>query len=73
MEEIYSWYSGGLVGLIILILDLIAIFEVLQTGRRPIFNKLLWILFILVFPVFGLIVYLLFSNRYEYGNYEAIV
>jgi len=54
-----SWYGpgfGGAAALIILILDIIAIVEVLQSGR-PMTEKLLWILFILFFPLISLIVY----------------
>jgi hypothetical protein len=47
---------GGLLGLVILILDIIAIVEILNSGR-PAGNKLLWILLILFFPVIGLIIY----------------
>jgi len=50
---------GGIVGLIILILDIIAIVEVLRSGK-PMVEKLLWILFILIFPIIGLLVYFFF-------------
>jgi putative effector of murein hydrolase LrgA (UPF0299 family) len=49
---------GGIVGLIILILDIIAAVEILRSGK-PMVEKLLWILFILFCPIIGLIVYLL--------------
>ncbi|CAF0839213.1 unnamed protein product [Rotaria sordida] len=48
---------GGIIGLIILILDLIAIFELLTSGGRGILSKLIWILIILFFPIGGLILY----------------
>jgi hypothetical protein len=50
-------YSGGLVGLIILILDLIVIFEVMSSTRQ-ISGKLGWSLLVFFFPVVGLILYL---------------
>ncbi|UJR27597.1 hypothetical protein I4U23_008878 [Adineta vaga] len=49
---------GGIIGLIILILDIIAAVEILRSGK-PLVEKLLWILFILFFPIIGLVVYLL--------------
>ncbi|KAF8948986.1 hypothetical protein BGZ52_006316 [Haplosporangium bisporale] len=65
-------YSGGFLGLVILILDLIAVFEVLNSNRT-VSSKLLWSLLIFLFPVFGLIIYFLFANREEHnGGYESI-
>ncbi|CAG8604014.1 881_t:CDS:2 [Cetraspora pellucida] len=55
-DTFYSPVWGGLLGLIILILDIIAIFEVLQSGRSML-SKLLWILLIFFFPIVGLIIY----------------
>ncbi|CAF1303830.1 unnamed protein product [Adineta steineri] len=49
---------GGVVGLIILILDIIAAVEILRSGKSMV-EKLLWILFIVFCPIIGLIVYLL--------------
>jgi Phospholipase_D-nuclease N-terminal len=49
---------GGLLGLIILALDVWAIVTILQ-GRGPTGNKVLWIVLILVLPVIGLIIWLL--------------
>jgi len=48
---------GGVLGLIILILDLIAIFELLRTSGRGVCSKLIWILIIIFFPIGGLILY----------------
>jgi len=51
------WGSGaGILGFIILILDIIAIVEVLG-GHAGMLSKLCWILFILFFPIIGLIFY----------------
>ena len=49
---------GGLLGLIILALDVWAIVTILQ-GRGSTGNKVLWIVLILVLPVIGLIIWLL--------------
>lgn len=48
---------GGVLGLIILILDLIAIFELLRSSERGVCSKLIWILIIIFFPIGGLILY----------------
>lgn len=53
---------GGLLGLIILALDLWAIVKIIQ-GGGPTGNKVLWILLILVLPVIGLIIWLLAGRR----------
>jgi hypothetical protein len=49
--------SGGFFSLILLILDFIAIFEILNSTRTTV-NKLLWSLFVFFFPVLGLLCYL---------------
>ncbi|KAI8991229.1 hypothetical protein BDF20DRAFT_843433 [Mycotypha africana] len=65
-------YSGGLVGLIVLILDLIVIFEVMNSNRS-ISGKLGWSLLVFFFPVVGLVLYFLLSDRTEHNaRYEAI-
>ena len=51
----------GIIGLIILILDVLAIIEIFQSGKS-ITEKLLWSIFILVAPVLGLIIYWLFGR-----------
>jgi uncharacterized membrane protein len=50
-------YGGGFIGLIILILDLIVIFEVVNSTRN-LSGKLGWSLLVFFFPVVGLILYL---------------
>ncbi|SPN96653.1 uncharacterized protein DNG_00174 [Cephalotrichum gorgonifer] len=54
--------SGGIIGLIVLILDIIVFVEVLQSTRAPI-SKLIWCLVVFLFPVIGMFVYWMFSNR----------
>lgn len=56
MDSMLS-YSGGIVGLVILILDLIVIFEVMNSNRA-ISGKLGWSLLVFFFPLVGLILYL---------------
>jgi len=62
------WIGGGagIGGLIILILDIIAAVEILRSGK-PMVEKLLWILFIVFFPIIGLIVYLLCGRARSAG------
>ncbi|KAG0214542.1 hypothetical protein B0O80DRAFT_503616 [Mortierella sp. GBAus27b] len=55
-------YSGSLLSLIILILDLIAIVQVLNSDRS-VLSKLLWCLLIFLFPIFGILIYFLFADR----------
>lgn len=49
---------GGLLGLIILILDIWAIVKVVESGKST-GMKVFWIVFILVLPVVGLIIWFL--------------
>ncbi|MDQ3195779.1 MAG: PLD nuclease N-terminal domain-containing protein [Burkholderiales bacterium] len=53
---------GGLFGIIIFVLDVIAIFGVLKSGKT-LGKKILWIIGIIVFPVVGLIVYYFFGRE----------
>ncbi|CAF0877950.1 unnamed protein product [Adineta ricciae] len=54
---IIGYSVGGVVASIIFILDLIAIFELLQSSGRGVCSKLIWILIIFFFPIGGLILY----------------
>ncbi|CAG8953665.1 hypothetical protein HYFRA_00006554 [Hymenoscyphus fraxineus] len=66
--------SGGVIGFIILILDIIVFIEVLKSNRPPL-HKVLWCLVVFLFPIIGMLVYYFFSNRGAHsgsGNYEAI-
>lgn len=51
----------GIVGLIIGILDIIAIISVLL-GRGSVGHKLLWILLVLILPLIGMILYYLIGR-----------
>lgn len=48
--------------------------EVLKSNRPPL-HKLLWCLVVFLFPIVGMIIYWLFSNRAEHnrgGSYEPL-
>lgn len=51
---------GGVCGLIIVILDIVALVNLWQSSRSD-GNKVLWTLLIVFFPVGGLILYYLFA------------
>jgi len=53
---------GGLLGLIILVLDVWAIVKVVQSGAAT-GAKVLWIVLILLLPLLGLILWMLFGPR----------
>jgi putative effector of murein hydrolase LrgA (UPF0299 family) len=65
--------SGGIIGLIVLILDIIVFIEVLKSNRPPA-SKLLWCLVVFLFPIIGMVIYYLFSNRsaHSSGSYEPL-
>jgi len=54
--------STGIVGLIILALDIWAIVTIIQ-GGGPTDRKVLWIILILILPVVGLVRWLLLARR----------
>ena len=53
---------GGILGLIILVLDIWAIVKIIQGGGTT-GSKLLWVLVILILPVIGLIIWLVAGRR----------
>ena len=53
---------GGILGLIILALDIWAIINVLQSGAST-GSKIVWVLVILVLPVLGLIIWYFMGPR----------
>lgn len=55
-------YTGGIIGLVILALDIWAIVHVVQSNAST-GGKVLWILGILIFQVLGFICWLLFGPR----------
>ena len=50
-----------ILGIIILILDIIAILSILKSGYEPL-KKLLWIIAVLILPVLGMILWFLLGN-----------
>ncbi|KAM0695654.1 hypothetical protein Q7P36_004136 [Cladosporium allicinum] len=67
--------GGGIIGFIVLVLDILVWIEVLKSSR-PVSHKLLWSVLVFVFPIGGIIIYWLLSDRQKWNNgngYEAIV
>jgi hypothetical protein len=52
----------GLLGIIVLLLDLWAIFHIVQSRISP-FGKALWVVGILIFQILGFLVWLFFGPR----------
>ena len=52
----------GIVALIVLVLDIIAILDILKSSADT-GNKALWIILILVLPVIGMILYFLIGKK----------
>ncbi len=52
----------GLLGLIVLVLDIWAIVKTLDS-RNPTGTKVLWVLLIVLLPVLGFILWLIFSSK----------
>jgi hypothetical protein len=55
-------FGGGLLGLIVLVLDIYAIVKVVKSGA-PTLHKVVWVIVILIFPVLGFILWLIFGPR----------
>jgi len=53
---------SGLLGLVVLVLDIIAILDVLKSGTDS-GKKALWIILIILLPVIGLILYYLIGKK----------
>lgn len=47
--------------------------EIIQSNRPPL-NKVIWCLVVFLFPIVGMVIYYLFSNRAQHNSsgYEAI-
>ena len=52
----------GLLGLIVLVLDIIAIVDILKCSKSTGF-KLLWILLVILFPILGMVLYFLIGKK----------
>jgi hypothetical protein len=53
---------NGLIGLLILVLDIIAIVDILKSSMTT-GMKALWVIIVLVFPVVGMILYFLLGKK----------
>ncbi len=53
---------GGILGLVILVADIWAIYKII-TGGGSTGSKLLWVLVILLLPVLGLLIWLIAGRR----------
>ncbi|PKQ09661.1 MAG: hypothetical protein CVT73_01465 [Alphaproteobacteria bacterium HGW-Alphaproteobacteria-12] len=53
---------GGILGIIILIVDIYAIIRIVQSGAEPVW-KAVWIVIVLLLPVLGLILWFLFGPK----------
>jgi len=53
---------GTIIGLIILVLDIIALVDVLKSAKDT-GNKVLWVILILVLPVVGMVLYFLIGKK----------
>ena len=53
----------GFCGTVVIVLDLVAIFDVLGDEARGTTGKVLWILLIIFFPIGGVILYFLFGRE----------
>ena len=45
--------------------------EVLKSNRPPM-EKLIWCLVVFLFPIVGMIIYFIFSNRKAHNTYEPL-
>ena len=52
----------GILGIIILILDIYEIIRIVQSGAEPLW-KAIWIVIVLLLPVLGLILWFLFGPK----------
>lgn len=53
---------SGLLGLIILILDIVAIVDIIKSSKDT-GKKILWLLLVILLPVVGLILYFLLGKK----------
>ena len=53
----------GICGTLVVVLDIVAIVDVLGDEGRGTVNKILWTLFVILFPIGGVILYFLFGRE----------
>ena len=52
----------GLIGLAVLVLDIIAIISIVQSGK-PANNKILWLLLVVLLPMIGMVLYFAIGKK----------
>ncbi|XAL99584.1 PLDc N-terminal domain-containing protein [Phycisphaeraceae bacterium D3-23] len=52
----------GIIGLVVLVLDIIAILSIIQSGLDPVM-KVVWVLVVLLLPVIGMILWFLIGSK----------
>tara|TARA_R100001143_G_C3239196_1_gene78304 strand:+ start:294 stop:470 length:177 start_codon:yes stop_codon:yes gene_type:complete len=52
----------GIIGLVILVLDIIAIINIIQSGLEPLM-KLVWVILVLALPVIGMALWFLLGSK----------
>jgi len=62
LEQDIAPLGYSALGLVVLAIDIFVIFEVMQS-HREMMEKILWTLLILFFPLFGVLIYFVFSGR----------
>ena len=63
-------YFGGIFGLVILVLDIVAIVDCVQRSMDT-GMKVLWIILIILLPIIGLILYFLLGRKQTAGAETA--
>ncbi len=53
---------GGLIGLVVLVLDIIAIINIVQSTMTT-GNKVLWALLVVLLPVIGMVLYFVIGQK----------
>ena len=53
---------GALIGLVVLVLDIIALVHIFQSTMTT-GNKLLWVLLVVLLPVIGMVLYFLIGKK----------
>ena len=53
---------NGLIGIVILVLDIIALIDIFRSGMSTT-EKVLWALAVLLFPLIGMILYFIFGKK----------
>jgi len=70
MDDIYG-FTGGIGAFLVLFLDILILREIVISDR-DIVMKLAWATVVVLFPIFGVILYLLFAHHNHRG-YSSIV